>query len=95
MQQLREGKDIAILSIGHIGNYASKAIKKLNENDIFPSHYDMRFVKPLDENFLALPPSLEFFSSTYTLCPLLARYVADDNPENPLPITQIFFLVFI
>ena len=52
-------------------------------------------VKPFDENFLALPPSLEFFSSTYTLCPLLARYVADDNPENPLPITQIFFLVFI
>jgi len=47
-----EGKDIAILSIGHIGNYASKAIKKLNENDIFPSHYDMRFVKPLDENLL-------------------------------------------
>ena len=47
-----EGKDIAILSIGHIGNYASKAIKKLNENDIFPSHYDMRFVKPLDEDLL-------------------------------------------
>jgi len=47
-----KGKDIAILSIGHIGNYASKAIKKLNENDIFPSHYDMRFVKPLDEDLL-------------------------------------------
>ena len=33
-----EGEEIAILSIGHIGNYATKAIKKLNEDNIFPSH---------------------------------------------------------
>ena len=47
-----EGDDIAILSIGHIGNYATKAIKKLNDENIYPSHYDMRFVKPLDEKLL-------------------------------------------
>jgi len=47
-----EGDDIAILSIGNIGNYATKAIQKLNEENIYPSHYDMRFVKPLDEKLL-------------------------------------------
>ena len=47
-----EGEDIAILSIGHIGNYATKAIQKLKKENIHPSHYDMRFVKPLDEKLL-------------------------------------------
>ena len=47
-----EGDEIAILSIGHIGNYVTKAIQKLNEENIYPSHYDMRFVKPLDEKLL-------------------------------------------
>ena len=47
-----EGEDIAILSIGHIGNYVTKAIEKLNKENIHPSHYDMRFVKPLDEKLL-------------------------------------------
>ena len=47
-----EGEDIAILSIGHIGNYATRAIEKLNNEKIYPSHYDMRFVKPLDEKLL-------------------------------------------
>ena len=47
-----EGDEIAILSIGHIGNYVTKAIKKLNKEKIFPSHYDMRFVKPIDQELL-------------------------------------------
>ena len=47
-----EGGDIAILSIGHIGNYATRAIERLNDENIYPSHYDMRFVKPLDEKLL-------------------------------------------
>ena len=47
-----KGEDIAILSIGHIGNYATRAIEKLNDENIYPSHYDMRFVKPLDEKLL-------------------------------------------
>ena len=45
---LRDGKDIAILSIGTIGNNVTKALEE------FPNvaHYDMRFSKPLDENLL-------------------------------------------
>jgi 1-deoxy-D-xylulose-5-phosphate synthase len=49
---IRKGTDIAILSIGHIGNMASDAIDKLEEDHISVAHYDMRFVKPLDEELL-------------------------------------------
>ncbi len=51
-RKLRDGKDIAILSIGHIGNYAEKACNSLEGKDISVAHYDMRFVKPLDEEML-------------------------------------------
>src|SRR5690554_4740238 len=47
-----EGEDVAILSIGHIGNEAVKACRNLNEDGIFPAHYDLRFVKPLDTELL-------------------------------------------
>lgn len=47
-----EGTDLAILSIGHIGNEAAKACHILNVQEIYPAHYDMRFVKPLDEELL-------------------------------------------
>jgi 1-deoxy-D-xylulose-5-phosphate synthase len=51
-RKLREGKDIAILSIGHPGNFAAAAIRELRADKINPAHYDMRFVKPLDEALL-------------------------------------------
>jgi 1-deoxy-D-xylulose-5-phosphate synthase len=51
-QVVREGEDVAILSIGHIGNYAIQACSELAEEGIFPAHYDMRFVKPIDEEML-------------------------------------------
>src|SRR5690606_916593 len=41
-----------IITIGHIGNEASKARLILNEEGIHPAHYDLRFVKPLDEKML-------------------------------------------
>jgi 1-deoxy-D-xylulose-5-phosphate synthase len=47
-----EGEDIAILSIGTIGNHVKKANGILNLDEIYPAHYDMRFVKPLDEEML-------------------------------------------
>ena len=47
-----EGKGLAILSIGHIGNYVTDAINELRKNDIYPGHFDMRFVKPIDEKLL-------------------------------------------
>ncbi len=49
---IREGKDVAILTIGHIGNYAVKSCDMLATEDLYPAHYDMRFAKPLDEKLL-------------------------------------------
>jgi len=51
-RKVKSGNDAAILSIGHIGNYALKAAQNLAEEDISVAHYDMRFVKPLDEMLL-------------------------------------------
>jgi 1-deoxy-D-xylulose-5-phosphate synthase len=51
-RKLREGKDIAILSFGHPGNFAAAAIRDLRNDGINPGHYDMRFAKPLDEILL-------------------------------------------
>ena len=42
------GEDIAILSIGHPGNFAQEAIDLMKELGISIAHYDLRFVKPLD-----------------------------------------------
>ncbi len=51
-RKLKEGKDIAILSFGHPGNFAAAAIRNLIAEGITPGHYDMRFAKPLDEEML-------------------------------------------
>ena len=49
---VREGEGVAVLSIGHIGNYAAKATEQLRAEGLNPGHYDMRFCKPLDEEML-------------------------------------------
>jgi len=50
---LTKGSDIAILSVGAIGNTVSNSFKLLSKSDKEKcSHYDMRFVKPLDEALL-------------------------------------------
>ncbi|MFL0683776.1 MAG: 1-deoxy-D-xylulose-5-phosphate synthase [Algoriphagus aquaeductus] len=49
---VREGEDVAILSLGAIGNYAVEACKTLEKEGLNPAHYDMRFVKPLDGDLL-------------------------------------------
>lgn len=51
-RKLKEGKDIAILSFGHPGNFAAAAIRDLKNDGLNPGHYDMRFAKPLDESIL-------------------------------------------
>ncbi|MEP6616885.1 MAG: 1-deoxy-D-xylulose-5-phosphate synthase [Ginsengibacter sp.] len=51
-RKLKDGKDIAILSFGHPGNFAAAAIRDLQTEGIYPAHYDMRFVKPIDEEML-------------------------------------------
>lgn len=53
-EKLKDGSDIAVLTIGTIANQARKAIEQIErENaDIDIAHYDMRFIKPLDEKIL-------------------------------------------
>jgi len=51
-RKLKDGKDIAILSLGHPGNFAAAAIRDLKQDGLIPAHYDMRFAKPLDETML-------------------------------------------
>lgn len=51
-RKLISGSDVAILSIGAIGIEAQKAAEKLPEEGISAAHYDMRFVKPIDETML-------------------------------------------
>lgn len=47
-----EAGGVAILTIGHIGNYAVKAAAALAAEGLDVGHYDMRFCKPLDEEML-------------------------------------------
>ena len=51
-RKLQDGEEVAIISYGTIGNEASKAVQRLNEEGIHPAHYDLRFVKPIDEAML-------------------------------------------
>ena len=49
---LNDGDGIAVLTVGPIGNTVAKAIKELNDEGLNPAHYNMIFVKPLDEDLL-------------------------------------------
>ena len=51
-RKLKSGEDIALLSVGAIGTEAQKGITKVEKKGISVAHYDMRFVKPLDETML-------------------------------------------
>jgi 1-deoxy-D-xylulose-5-phosphate synthase len=51
-RKLKDGEDIAILSFGHPGNFATEAIRDVRNEGINPAHYDMRFAKPIDEEML-------------------------------------------
>jgi 1-deoxy-D-xylulose-5-phosphate synthase len=51
-RKISEGDEIAILTFGHIGNAAVEASAHLRKKKIKVAHYDMRFVKPLDEKLL-------------------------------------------
>ena len=50
-QMLREGHDVAVLTLGPIGNMAAEAIETLDKK-VSVAHWDMRFLKPLDEEIL-------------------------------------------
>lgn len=50
---LKQGSDIALLSIGAIGNNAAKAVAEAEKQGISVAHYNMIFLKPIDEELLA------------------------------------------
>ena len=47
-RMIRDGKDAAIITLGHVGNYAVEACNALEESGYSVAHYDLRFLKPLD-----------------------------------------------
>ncbi len=49
---VKDGNDVAVLSLGHVGNYVVEACDTLYEEGIDVAHFDMRFAKPLDEKLL-------------------------------------------
>lgn len=52
-RKMKDGKDIAVITIGPIGNDAEKAIRDVeNECGCSVAHYDLRFLKPIDEDML-------------------------------------------
>jgi len=51
-RMLKDGEEVAILTLGHPGNFAQSAIRELRTQGLNPAHFDMRFAKPLDEAML-------------------------------------------
>jgi len=51
-RKIKDGKDLAIISIGHTGNDVIKATALLESEGISAAHYDIRFLKPIDETLL-------------------------------------------
>ena len=53
-RKMQDGSDVAVLSIGPMGNNVTKAIEILKQqgSSVSVAHYDMRFLKPIDENVL-------------------------------------------
>ena len=52
-RRLKEGREVAVVTIGPIGNLAAKAIARIEaERQVTIAHYDLRFLKPLDEELL-------------------------------------------
>jgi 1-deoxy-D-xylulose-5-phosphate synthase len=95
-RKLREGKDIAILSFGHPGNFAAAAIRELKGEGITPAHYDMRFAKPLDEELLH--EALQRYEKIITVedgtvvggfGSAVAEFMAENNYKNDLKILGI------
>jgi 1-deoxy-D-xylulose-5-phosphate synthase len=51
-RMIRDGKDAAIITLGHVGNYAVESCDALEKKGHSIAHYDLRFLKPLDEEML-------------------------------------------
>ncbi len=95
-RKLKDGKDIAILSFGHPGNFGAAAIRDLKADGITPAHYDMRFVKPLDEAMLH--EALSKYQKIITVedgtvkggfGSAIAEFITEHNYKNELKILGI------
>ena len=51
-RKLTDGQDVAVLSLGPIGNIVTKVVEELRKEGHSVAHYDMRFLKPIDEDIL-------------------------------------------
>ncbi|MFT7434562.1 MAG: 1-deoxy-D-xylulose-5-phosphate synthase [Psychromonas sp.] len=51
-RETKTGTDLALLTLGHVGNFALTAANELSDEGLSVAHYDMRFAKPLDEVML-------------------------------------------
>jgi len=51
-RKISDGQKVALVTIGYAGVLAQKAILELEKENIHPAHYDMRFLKPIDEELL-------------------------------------------
>lgn len=51
-RKMRDGKDIAFLSLGTVGNAVANVCEELEKKGIKAAHYDLRFAKPLDHDLL-------------------------------------------
>ena len=52
-RKLKDGTDVAVLTLGPIGNGTARAIERAEkEKQLSIAHYDLRFLKPLDEELL-------------------------------------------
>jgi 1-deoxy-D-xylulose-5-phosphate synthase len=51
-RKIKHGDELAILTFGHIGNYAVEVCERLEKEGINVAHYDLRFAKPLDAELL-------------------------------------------
>ena len=60
-QMLREGEKVLLLTLGPLGNTVRKVLDELSAKGIHPAHYDVRFLKPLDEK------TLEEFAAKYSV----------------------------
>jgi 1-deoxy-D-xylulose-5-phosphate synthase len=95
-QIIRHGKDLAIISIGHVGNFAVEAAQKLKEENIDMEIIDMRFLKPFDEELLH--QTLKRFDKIITvedgtvmggLGSLVSDFMTQHNYHNSLSILGI------
>lgn len=94
-RKLKDGKDIAVLSLGPIGNTVAAAIDKLEVQGFSIAHYDMIFLKPIDITLLAEVTSkynkivtVENGTITGGLGSAILEYLSEKNLQN-IDVTRI------